>query len=497
MTFWRWPFKDGRVLAQPHQLNQIGLRNELLRNQIEEIEHGLRQVDSFRESFKGIVIPISGVLEELEKTRSQLEETEAKLTVATESLAKLNSKYFALSTEFESARGQADLLSQERSDLERRLRLVEFALEERSSAAEQTAHELDATRAQLQSEIRKTEEVAAELQAVKSDLDEKYRAAAHFEQALIIATDRNSLLTQEVDSLMMATEGHIEQITRHLRRESDLEAELEHAQGQITDLKSAHAQGEVAQGMARLRNEEVVNRLTAENASVAGQLHALEDRATTMERLLDEARQQLGCKVSEARGLELKLHEQSTRVAALEKKLASLQGDLSDAEAKLSQSEGARQALIERSRTLVKTLEAKSISLEKAESRVQYLNARLEEFAQKLQDQRSQSELQILRLTQELEKERSERVFAEGALQASRRARHHAAADPTVENKSRDDDALRPDLEEIPRQIEDDRAPGLELRAPERPAMEQKAGIHASGQEANPRRTLDLNAKAS
>jgi len=449
MTFWRWPFRDERALVHSHQLDQIGQRNETLRNQIEEIEQGLRQVDSFRESFKGIVMPISGVLEELESTRSQLQETEAKLSVATEALAKLNNKYFALSTEFESARGQADLLSQERSDLERRLKLVEFALEERSSAADQKAQELEAARVQLQSEIRKSEEVTAELQAVKLDTDEKYRAAANFEQALTIATDRNSLLAQEVESLSITNEGHIEQITRHLRRESDLEAELEQARNQIAELKSALAQAEVGQGMVRLRHEEVVDRLTAENASVSGQLHALEDRAATMERLLDEARQQLGSKVSEAGSLELKLHEQSTRVAALEKKLTSLQRDLSDTEAKLSQSELARQALIERSKTLVKTMEAKSISLEKAEGRAQYLNARLEELAQKLQDQRTQSDAQMLRLTQELEKERSERGFAEGALQVSRRARLHTTADTPVEDRREDESADRPSPEEI------------------------------------------------
>jgi crescentin len=473
MTFWRWPFRDERALVHPHQLDQIGQRNETLRNQIEEIEQGLRQVDSFRESFKGIVMPISGVLEELETTRSQLEETDAKLSVATEALAKLNNKHFALSTEFESARGQADLLSQERSDLERRLKLVEFALEERSSAADQKAQELEGARMQLQSEIRKSEEVAAELQAVKLDVDDKYRAAANFEQALTIATDRNSLLAQEVESLSITNEGHIEQITRHLRRESDLEAELERARNQITELKSTLAQAEVAQGMIRLRHEEVVDRLTAENASVSAQLHALEDRAATMERLLDEARQQLGVKVTKAGSLELKSHEQSARMAALEKKLTSLQGDLSDTAAKLSQSELARQALIERSKTLVKTMEAKSISLEKTEGRVQYLNARLEEFAQKLQDQRTQSDAEMLRLAQELEKERSERVFAEGALQASRRARLHTTADTSAKDGRGNGSADHSSPEEISVEAEHPEEPG-EHGAPEYEVVEQK-----------------------
>jgi crescentin len=477
MTFWRWPFRDEGALVHPHELDQIGQRNETLRHQIEEIEQGLRQVDSFRESFKGIVMPISGVLEELESTRSQLQETQAKLAVATEALAKLNNKYFALSTEFESARGQADLLSQERSDLERRLKLVEFALEERSSAADKKAQELEAARTQLQSEIRKSEEVAAELQAVKLDLDEKYRAAANFEQALTIATDRNSLLVQEVESLSITNEGHIEQITRHLRRESDLEAELEQVCSQITELKSTLAQAEVGQGMVRLRHEEVVDRLTGENASVSGQLHALEDRAATIERLLDEARQQLGTKVSEAGSLGLKLHEQSTRVAALDKKLTSLQGDLSDTQAKLSQSELARQALIERSKMLVKTMEAKSISLEKTEGRVQYLNARLEQFAQKLQDQRTQSDAQMLRLTQELEKERSERVLAEGALQASRRARLHiVAADAPTEDRIEDESADRPSPEEVSEEAEEQSEELVEHNAPEYEVAEQKLG---------------------
>jgi chromosome segregation ATPase len=442
------------------------------------------------------VLPISGVLDELESTRSQLQEAEAKLTVATDVLADLNGKHFTLSTEFESARGQADLLSQERSDLERRLKLVEFALEERSSAADQKAQELDAIRAQLQSQIRKTEEVAAELQAVKSDVDEKYRAAANFEQALTIATDRNSLLVQEVESLAVANEGHIEQLTKHLRRESDLEVEIEQARSQITELKSALAQGEVAQGMVRLRHQEVVDRLTAENTSVAGQLRAVEDRASTMERLLDEARQQLGSKVSEARGLELKLHEQLMRVATLEKKVGSLQIDLGEAEAKLSQSEEARQALIERSKTLVKTMETRSSTLEKAEGRVQYLNARLEEFAKKLQDQRNQSELQILRLTQELEKERSERVFAEGALQASRRIRFHAAVEAPAEDETPNAVA---NSEAVSSRTEDGgfgQSPP-EQHVPGHPEVGNDAAEQETELEPRSTRILDLDAKVS
>lgn len=103
-------------------------------------------------------------------------------------------------------------------------------------------------------------------------------------------------------------------------------------------------------------------------------------------------------------------------MADLEKELNALRAMHADVDA-------ARLAATERSTGLAKTLEDRDVTLQRAEGKIEALEAKLAEQQKGALGERGVFEEKIAKLTQQVEAESAARTFAEGALQSAREER--------------------------------------------------------------------------
>jgi crescentin len=85
--------------------------------------------------------------------------------------------------------------------------------------------------------------------------------------------------------------------------------------------------------------------------------------------------------------------------------------------------DAARAALAQRAAELTKSLEDKDIALQRAQQRIEALEARIAERAQATQSEKDEYEEKLAKLKEQFDAEQAARAFAEGALQTARQER--------------------------------------------------------------------------
>ena len=117
--------------------------------------------------------------------------------------------------------------------------------------------------------------------------------------------------------------------------------------------------------------------------------------------------------------------------------MADLAKDLNALRATHGEVDAARLAAIERSTVLAKALEDRDITLQRAERKIEALEAKLAEQRKDALGERGLLEEKIAKLQQQFEAESAARAFAEGALQSARQergARQEAEAGSNAED---------------------------------------------------------------
>jgi len=199
-------------------------------------------------------------------------------------------------------------------------------------------------------------------------------------------------------------------------RHGDVSRRAQELETSLTQESSAHAK-------LKNQHQEESDWNRANTASLQVDLAATRARAEAAERLLVDARQELREKLVETRALERKLLDSSVATSASEKRFAELEKDFADARSHIADLEISRATLVDRSSALVKATKVKEAALNKAEQKIDYLEARIGELTKSFNLQRAQIEAKANQLSEQLEAEGAARAFAEGALQSARRDR--------------------------------------------------------------------------
>jgi len=150
-------------------------------------------------------------------------------------------------------------------------------------------------------------------------------------------------------------------------------------------------------------------------------LDALQSRATTAERLLSEARQNLIARTEEVRAFDRKSVEATIARNNADKRLAQMEAMHEVRERQVKDLEQARSALSERNNAITKTLKSREAALGRAEEKIAALTERNGHLEADIQVSRTNIEKRVEELNSSLQRERMERAVVEGALEAARK----------------------------------------------------------------------------
>jgi crescentin len=141
------------------------------------------------------------------------------------------------------------------------------------------------------------------------------------------------------------------------------------------------------------------------------------------EKILSHAREQLREKTDELKAAERVAKEALIDKNTLEHRLEAAQQELERQTALANESHGARAELSERAEMLTKAIAAKESLLQRSDHRTGMLLDRIDQLTRKFEDDRNALEAKNKKLWEELQREKSERALAQGALETARRTR--------------------------------------------------------------------------
>lgn len=401
----------------------IGKRNEDIRQGVESLLARLHDIAVFRTQVEVLVAGVANVIDELEATRSKLGESQGALIAERDSHAEARRRIGDLASALERIDADHRMLFAERDRLDGVVQSLEFALDENGLAMREKEIILTDLQRELSNECELHRQTAAENEGRRTEVERLSLLVAALENDLADQRDRWGLTEDENRTLRIALEEAQNASLRLNRRVSELEPVIQRLREQNAQLESSfHAERE-SSDRTRAQAADEQERLKGEIGAKQVKLEAVSSRADANERFLAEARRQLRDKLEELRVSERKSIDASLQVNTLQKRLEAAEREGVQAAVKTEEVEKSRRLILERSEVLTKAMKNKDAALQKTEQKLQFLTERLEDTALRTAKSREQYEQRIAELTEQLEKEKTERALAEGALQSARRER--------------------------------------------------------------------------
>jgi len=427
-------------------LEAIGMQNETLRGQIEEVEHGFEHLEQVKGLFHGLLSPMSELLTEFEAAKTRQHETKIKLSFLQDAHHGLIARHAAALEERDLISDARNALLRENREMTQRAQRVEAAL----SAAQIELRECGAAKDKFErlfdGETRRTASQSDEIRRLKDELSSKDQSLANLEHSLKVASDQGALLQQENATLRDAgqdlstgLESAARRIADHESRAAEFEAQADQGKHRIAALEQALSEEQSAHAALRAKHLEHVERSRGEAAALANTVLAVRGRVDVTNRILDQTRGQLREKIEELRAAERRLLDSGIQIDSLEKNARAHKDDLAAANERIAGTERMRGALVDQVNSLTETVRAREAALQSAMRATEQLTARVEEATSGRQRAREELERRTAAFQEEIAHIRAERQLADGALEASRAERHQARrAAPTVDEAQRD-----------------------------------------------------------
>ncbi len=418
-------------------LEAIGMQNETLRSQFEEVEHGFAHLEQVRSLFHGMLSPISELLGEFEAAKACLHETKIKLGF-------LDDAHQGLSARHAAALEERDLVSEARNaalrdnrELAQRAQRLDAALNEARLELRECEAAKDKFERHFDAEARQTAGQADEIRRLKDELSSKDLSLANLEHSFKMANDQGALLAQENGALREASQDLSSSLEAANRRIADYESRLAEYEAQadqnrlrITALEQALSEEQSAHATLRAKHLEHVERSRSEASALANTVHAVRGRVDVTNRILDQTRGQLREKIEELRAAERQLLDNGIQIDVFERATRAQKDDLAAANERIAGTERMRGALVDQVNALTESVRAKEAALQSAARTVEQLTARLEEATNGRQRAKEEWERRSAALQDEIARMRAERQLTDGALEASRAERQQARRPP-------------------------------------------------------------------
>jgi crescentin len=141
------------------------------------------------------------------------------------------------------------------------------------------------------------------------------------------------------------------------------------------------------------------------------------------EKILTQTREQLRDRTEELKAAERMAREALIEKTGFERRMQAAEQELQRQTAHAAENNEARIELDERCEMLTKAIAAKDALLQRADNRASMLLERIDQLTHRFDEERSALETTNKKLWEDLQREKSERALAQGALDTARRSR--------------------------------------------------------------------------
>ncbi|HET7679611.1 MAG TPA: hypothetical protein VFK79_05690 [Xanthobacteraceae bacterium] len=400
---------------------RLGAENEALRSLVVDAARKIEDLDNLKLAFGRIIDPLQRTLQTLEQEKarnasllSMVSEGRAAAEGLRENLQQSEKAVASLSAINERLELEIEQVRESASSLESRQ--IEL-LNENTQKSTQIA-ELES---RILAEGIARQALADEHRIVSEQAQTASTRLGTLETEIVAARQKIALSDDERRSLQNALNQTMAEVGRISRELTDSNNALAAAQTRGAQLETSFAEAEAERRRLVTALDEANERHRAESSAQTMRLDALQSRAATAEKLLVEARANLGARVDEIRAFERKMTDATIARSAAEKKLAQIENTQQAQDRQLKDLEQARAALLERNTALGKNMRTREMELARAEEKIQSLNDMIARLEADIQASRFRLEKRIEELNALLEHERMDRAVAEGALEATRK----------------------------------------------------------------------------
>jgi len=430
--------------AVARTFDSIGRRNEALRAHLDAVELSFRNIELIRAQFHESLIPIDQTLTEIERTKVAYVEAERKLEALLAAHDRLKSDHAVVTVERNAMVVKQEDLSARVTDLERGIGSAEAASSEARAALADRSARLERAERELEDNRRRLQAVSEQLPALRAEFVAKEKKLQDVEQQRASLNDQHQLMTQENRALRARVEEFVANVSRLNRQVNELESRREDLNRRIEELESAVAHEAAAHAKFKAAQLDAAEAHRLAQTTLREELTALTARHEAAEKLLSEARGNLRDREASIRNYEQRALEHSLATKSKDATLSDLEKDLAALRHAHAEVDAARTTATERSNSLAKALEDREIALQRAEQRVEVLEAKVAEQNRMMQSDRDAFEERTTKLRDQLEAESAARAFAEGALHSARQDRNgrrpegEAAKDSSQDETARD-----------------------------------------------------------
>ncbi len=420
-------------------LEAIGMHNETLRTQIEEVEHGLEHLEAVKGLFHGLLSPMSELLADFEASKARLHETKTKLALLEDAHEGLSARHAAAVKERDRLAEAGNALLRENRELERRAQRLDVALNEAQHDLREHGAGKEKLERDAEARSRQSAAQADEIRRLKDELSSRDQSLAGLEASLKVASDQGALLTEENAGLRETLQSLSSRLEAASARLADGESQVDEGRHRLAAVEQALAEEQSEHASLRARHLDHVERSRSETAMLNNTVHAVRGRVEVTNKILDQTRLQLREKVEELRAAERRLLESGIQIDGLEKGARALKDDLAAAGERIAGAERLGQSLADQVDSLSEEARVKEAALQSALRAVEQLTARLEETTNARQRAKEELDRRTASLQDEIARVRAERRLADGALEASRTERQRARrGGPALDDAHRD-----------------------------------------------------------
>jgi chromosome segregation ATPase len=404
-------------------LESIGMHNETLRAQIENIELGFDHFESVKGAFRGLLSPLAELLLDLETTKKHAYETSMKLDLLRDAHESLSARHQTMLGEFDALAEDRNAQQRENRELQQRTLRLEATL----TAAQAEFRDATAAKERIdrlfEVEKRRTAARDDEIGRLKAQLVSNDETIAGLELSLKAAGDEGALMAREHATLRDSHQNLIASFDAVSQRVVDYESLNDQNGHRIGELEQGLSNEQSKHAALRAKHLEHLERSRSEISTLSNAIQAVRGRADVAEKILGETRGQFREKTDELRAAERRLLENAIQIDGLEKSARAAKDDLVAVNDRVAGGERIRLGLSDQVNNLSNTLKSKEIALQAATDKIEQLSARFEEAAKGAQRDGEESARAYAALKEAFDREHAERNLAEGALQASRAER--------------------------------------------------------------------------
>jgi crescentin len=401
--------------------SRMGEENEVLRSLLNDTGRKIDELEELKQTFDKLVAPFNATLRALEQEKSLTLSLTGRLDEARAAYETLRTEFYEIEKKTTATEAEADRLREELELSREAARTLESARRELSDEVGARNARISDLEHQLAQEIMQSRTLGETGRGLQEQLDSSEKRIVELEGELAAARERLALLEDDKNSLQIAVDSGLAEIARLTRRLTESDNALASTRTQLNKVETSFAEAHAERGRLSAALDEAKEQHQTERTATSMRLDALTSRASTAERLLSEARQSLVARTEEVRAFDRKAVEATIARNNAEKRLAQIEAAHETRERQIKDLEQARDALVERSNMLSKTLKARETALARAEEKITSLTERNAHLEADVQISRTNIEKRVEDLNGSVHRERMERAVVEGALEAARK----------------------------------------------------------------------------